>query len=440
MILWSHTMAKKAIKIDSNLLFLIHLPHFIRYLFSWEILPFLIVFSLTFLFLPFSTLVFFFLQLIVLMMVYKLAFDVLVDIAKGNMKPTVKHNYLVTNAVAVKVAMFAVLIEATLMWLKKDGFDDVYRYNFIILSTFITPAVYMSLAITNSMLHALNPINLFKIIKTSYISYLLFVVFWIASIFLHENIINPFLLHYFPVFINGIVSGFIEYSFLLINFQIMGYMIFQNRVEFNLDLITGFNKIDSGFITLEEPEINPYHQRIQNLLAEDEHQLALSMAIELKDKGDDSPELMHLYRKALQKKMHKPNNQEIADKVHWRISKNQLKKAFDIVTGHLDAEKEFKEKSAGDINRLVVHAIEINKTEYVAQLVKDFDIKHPNHPDIVINYFLLAKVIYRVRSERGKSKKIIENIISKYPYDVHIEEIKAWYKGIKLISNNSRNL
>jgi len=292
----------------------------------------------------------------------------------------------------------------------------------------------MSLAITDSLPRAMNPLVLFKIIKTAYIHYFIFVLFWVASNYLLEHLISPLAFDLLPVFINGIIVSFIKYSLLLINFQIMGYILYQHRREFDLHQIAGFYPLDEVYIKAEvEKEINPYHERVKALLLDDDVDLAISMIVELQHSGDHSSDLEKLHKKALRKKSEESNPYQISQKIHLQIEKKQYKRAFDKVVEILESEKPFVEYSAEDINPLLQHALIVNKLEYIPQLVDDFEEKYPNHPDIVANYFILAKDIYRVRENRGQSKSIIERLIKNYPNDAMMPELKAWYQGMKLI-------
>lgn len=432
-------MVNKSKGVDTRLLFVFNLHHFIKYLFSWEIMPFLAIFSFAFILMPFSTLMFGIVKILVLLMVYKMAFDVLADVARGNMTPTAKHNYLVSNAVGVKVAMLVLLIELTKIWLEGSDSFKSYTQDFTILMTFITPAIYMSLAITDSLPRSLNPLVLFKIIKTAYISYFLFVLFWMASIYLRETIINPFIFDYLPNFIDGIITSFIEFSLLMINFQIMGYILYQNRREFELHQIAGFYALDDDILIPakdeKDPEINPYHERIKSLLVDDNIELAMSMVVELQQDGDNSPELVKLYQRAMDKKLNDSTPYAVAQKVHILISKKQDKKAFEKVVEQFEHEKPYVEHSANDIYPLLEYAMSVNKLEYIPKLIHKFVEKYPNHMDTVANYFILAKAIYRVRENRWESKAIIEKLIKNFPNDPLMSEIKAWYKGMQLIEN-----
>ena len=420
--------------VDTKKLFIFNIHHFIRYLFGWQILPILVMFSLTFIFMPFSTLLYGFLTLVIIMMVYKLAFDVLIDTARGSMSATLRQNYLVTNAVAVKVLIIALLIELILRWIKYKGFGDDYRLYFVIFSTFITPAIYMCLALTNSLWVALNPYNIFKVIKTTFFSYILFVVFWVLTIQLHDVVINPFLFHEVPKFINGIVSVFIEYSLLILNFQIMGYIIFQNRHAFDL-VGLGFDAVHADEIIIETVIINPIYQRIQNLLADDEAEQALSMIIELQANGDNSSELNDMFLKAMEMKLYTPTNLEFSDKIHRWLLRKETKRAFDKVIEHIDDGNDYVETAPGDIHQLIVYAVQINNTEPVKTLVSGFREKYPYHADNVPNYFILAKVLYNNKQTRQQSKELLIELIEKNPHDKQISEVKSWLKGVELLLN-----
>jgi hypothetical protein len=418
--------------VDTKKLFIFNIHHFIRYLFGWQILPMLGLFSLGFIFLPFSTLLYAFLSIIMMMMVYKLAFDVLVDTARGSMSAILRQNYLVTNAVAVKVLIVALLIELALRFIKYKGYGDDYRLYFIVFSTFVTPAIYMTLALTNSLLIALSPITILKVIKTTFISYILFVIFWVLTIQLHEVIINPFLFNEFPMFINGIVSVFIEYALLILNFQIMGYIIFQNRHAFDL-VGLGFDAVHDDEIIIETVVTNPIYLRIQNFLADDEAQQALSIIVELQANGDNSAELNDMYLIAMEMKLYAPTNMEVANKIHQWLLNQEKKRAFDKVVEHINGGKDYVETSPEDINQLITYAVQINNTEPVKILVSGFRNKYPYHADIVPNYFILAKVLYNNKSTRQQSKELLRELVIKNPQDKKISEVKSWLKGVEIL-------
>ena len=431
-------MANKVI-INTNKLFILNIKHFISYVFSGDVLPMTAMLAITAFIMPFSTLIYMFLMPILLLMAYKLAFDVLAETAQGNMSPKLRENYLVSNAIGVKVFIVAIIIEFVLWHMKRKGFDEQTRLYFSLFSAFITPAIYMSLAMTNSLIFSLNPLNLLKIIATMHISYGLLVLFWLATIALHEHYINPFIFNYLPIYLNGIISTFVEYTFLILNFHIMGYILFQYRRELDLEA-SGFNKIVSDQIAIDEVKSNPVYENIKKLLEEENIDRALAIIIQQQKEGDRSPSLVGLYKRAMDMKLYSPTNLDSANKIHRLLSDGLISKAFKNLMDYLDNENEneneneYIETSPDDINQLINYAVEINKTDFVALLVKDFHIKYPYHKDIVPNYFVLAKILYKDKETKQQSGMILKGLIEKYPKDEYMAEIKSWYKGLQLMS------
>lgn len=431
-------MAEEEINIDTKRFFLFNLHYFIRYLFSGQVVMMLLFFSLSFILLPFSTLVYLFLNLFVITMAYKLAFDVLAETARGNMSPNLRHNYLVTNVVVIKVGIVALLIEGGLIWMKSKGYSDGQRSAFIAFTAFITPAIYMSLALTNSLLVALSPISIIKIIKTTLISYVVLVVFWAGTTLAHEFWINPFLFTHAPAFINGMLSLFTKYAILILNFHIMGYIIFQKRYEFGLEAM-GFEKIQDDHITVNPKEKNPIHERIKYLLAHDETDQAMAMILELGKEGDHSDELQEIYQQVINKKMYDTDESNIPQRVHVNLINKHMKKAFNLVKEVINAGEVFQEACPEDIKLLVKHAVQVNRPKYVSLLIKDFDQKYPRHPDLVSNYFIYAKVLYSNKDSRDECQEILNWLIGNYPNDRKMPEIKAWFKGVQLMLGNKSN-
>ena len=421
--------------INTKKLFIFNLHYFINYLFSWQVMPFLAVFSLFYLLYPLSPLLYLFGNVAIMMMVYKLAFDILAYVAAGDMSPhEVRQNYLVTNAIAVKVFMIALLVEGTLRYMEYKGVNAAYRYYVLSATAFVTPAVYMSLALTNSLLFALNPINIFRVIKTTHISYLLFVGFWLFTIFLHEIIINPFVFKYFPVFIDGIVSSFIEFSFMILNFHIMGYIVFQKRHQFDLAGI-GIKHTDDDYINIEKKPENPAYETIRNLLDNDDEKRALAIIIQQQKEGDRGATLQGLYKRAMQQKLYSPTNKEVAFKIHHLLELNETRKAFNMLRDHLDSGQSYIEHKPDDVRELVSYAVNNNKNKYIPILLKEFHKKYPYHADIVPNYFTLAQVLYNDSKTKDQAIALLEEILRDFPNDPSISEVRGWYRGVELLRN-----
>ncbi|HFC30815.1 MAG TPA: hypothetical protein ENJ44_07215, partial [Oceanospirillales bacterium] len=133
----------KEVRINTKRLFIFNLKHFIRYIFSGEVLLTIIALAFLLLFMPVVPLISPLIFLMVATMAYKFAFDVLIDTASGQMSPKVRMNYIVTNAIILKVLLVSLIYEGILYWMNMRYVTDVYKLLFIVYATFVTPAIYM---------------------------------------------------------------------------------------------------------------------------------------------------------------------------------------------------------------------------------------------------------------------------------------------------------
>lgn len=425
--------------IDENKLFIYNLLHIFKYVFSAEILPFLATFSFLYLLMPFSVLIFLFFKVIILMMAYKLAFDVLAGVSKGELYPKIQQNYLVSNGIAVKVFVIVIFIESVLFTMKKYGFDENQRFYFQAFATFVTPAIYMSLALTNSLITALNPLVIHKVIINSVQSYFIFVAFWLSNIYLLDKILEPFMVKYLNSFIGIVLYPFIQFSLLIVNFYILGYMLYQYR--FKLSFITHnvvgdeINKVSKQNEKIE----NPIYSRIKRLIKDDEYESALEIIKELNQSGDETFELKELYDEAMRMHYFSENDRHLPEvKINRYLKKGHKNKAFSILIELLNKGLSFEPKQAEDIYELAKYAKQSNKPEIVKKLIKNFNLKYPDHPHIVNNYFLLVQVLYEDRNQRKKAKGILQALIKKNPDHPLSSEMQSWLNGMHLMNKKEQ--
>jgi hypothetical protein len=317
-----------------------------------------------------------------------------------------------------------------------NGFDVSQRFYFLAISSFITPAIYMSLALTNKLLFALNPLTIHKIISATIQSYFIFVAFWLLTIYLHEHIINPFLFKYIPIFLNVIISAFIEFSLLVVNFYIMGYLLYQNRYKL-VFVSPSANEFDNNTVQTEASTVvdeNPVYARIKRLLLADDIEMALDIIKDLYDKGNQTFELKDLYDEAMRLHYLSDKDRNLPEvRIHKYLCSNNINKAFSILLEIYDADREYKERHPEDVYSLAKYAKQSNKPGIVKELIKNFQIKHPGHPHIVNNYFLLAQMMYEDRPQRKLAKGILQDLVKKYPHHELMTDIKSWLHGMKLM-------
>lgn len=425
----------KKYKINTDKFFLWNLFFFVRYALSGQIFWSIILYSVFSFSFTVNTDAISFpvnISIITLIFVYKFTFDILAETARGNMSPFPNNSHLVSNEVFLKVIFISLMIEMLSYLIDEKGYGLNVKMVFLAIATFIIPAVYMIIAFTDSLMMAFNPLKLFKIIATSFFSYFIFVLFWTGSTLFHELVIDVQAHRYLPFIANDMVSAFFKYVILVINFHIMGYLAFQNRDSFNLEFL-GFRNIDENQLDVSYSKINPVHEKILKLIKFEEYPQALKLIEDLQNNGDNSTRLQELKDRVETEQKYNPTNLDIGKRVHKYLNASERRKAFNLVVEQIQSGKQYIEAKPIDISRLIEFAVIINQTKYIPHLVKDFHEKYPYHEDIVRNYFILVKVLYKDRKTRPQAKKLLLELIEKYPNDRHMKEIKAWYKGLKLI-------
>jgi hypothetical protein len=433
--------SKSSVKSYSQAFFLKNLSSFIKYVMSNQILAMIILISVASLLtsLPFTIGLLF--KFLLFVLAYKLAVDVLIETAHGHMHPGDYRNAVNASGLAIRFILVGVLHKAIVLWLSAMLQDPLVLITYLIVSTFISPAIFILISITESLSSALNPILIIKVIKPWFMTYLLFVLFWLGISFTQNFGIMPFALKHLPPAFATIVLKFFDVFFLVLNFHIMGFLIYQNRKTLQFDAAYEHEVVsDESPELILSTEANPIHERIKQLLVQGEITEAFNIIYELKANGDKSGQLLSLFYDAkdlLQKK----DKQHISESVqiHALLEDNKTTRALKLYTDMFHNNNPYTESCGEDLTRLAKEAFSSEKYKLVIRLLKNFHKKYPQHKDVVRNYFLIAQVLYNNPQTIDKSKSLLMKIIKLYPKHPLIPQISSWLKGIDLMKSKVYN-
>lgn len=419
---------------DTKKFFLKNLPKFLAYVNSKQILPMVLLLGGGYVFTLLPSLLGPIALFVLYALAFKLAVDVLVETANGNMLPGDYQSSFEAKNILIQFVIVGLLQTGMLIWLKYFVLDSLLIITYIIVSTFITPAVFMVLSITSSLSSALNPLIIIKLIKPWFFTYLIFVVFWLFEEMLLTFIIDPFTAK-LPSLFGGVVSHLIKFYVLILNFHIMGFLIFQHRHSFGFDAKIDRNSDSLDSLSREEPNENPIYVRIKSLIAMGDFNQAKAIIAEMRKESDTSEELSkieNLLRDKLGQKeiKHRSN----AEKIHQFIKENRPGKAFQVYQQMLLNQEKFNAIDATDITNLVHSAYQAQRFSQVVNLLKFFHNKYPNHEDIVPNYFLMVQVLFQNEKTKEQAKTLLDKLIKKYPNHKLIPQLESWRKGIKLMN------
>jgi len=411
---------------DSNKFFLKNLAAFFTYVNSKQVLPMVILLGGGYIFTLLPSILGGIAFFILYALAYKLAVDVLIETANGNMLPGDYQSSFEAKNILIKFILVGLIQIGLLIWLRFFIQDPLLIIAYIIVSTFVTPAIFMVLSITNSLTSALNPIIIIKLIKPWFFTYLVFVGFWLIIEILQTYVTEP-LSAILPSVFGGIITHFIKFYMLILNFHIMGFLIYQKRESF------GFEAKTDDIPIINTATENPVYARIKSLIAIGNSHQARTIIDELLKDGDNSQELQKINTLLLG--INTANDKALtkAEKIHQLISNNEPGNAFQIYQQMVLDEEKYIEVEAEDVTSLVQSAYQAQKYSQVISLLKFFHNKHPNHDDIVPNYFLIVQIFYRNNETKEQAKTMLEKLIKKHPNHQLIPQLKSWLKGIELL-------
>ncbi len=423
-------------KTDPDKFFLKNLFYFVDYVMSQRLLIVMaaliaiggIVFiaPLSILFLPF----------LLIAVVLKFSVDILLSSAEGSFDPDdisfsdagygIVFQFIVIGILMGYLASKAIEINSTSL-------------NFLVYFVFplITPAIYMVLAYTGSLLEALNPLTIIRFIKPWFVTYVLFALFYLLTQYLQERGVVAVLSNSLSFKMMYVITVSIMIFFTFLNFHIMGFLIYQNFNEQGEEIGTleaeGGNQ-SSNNTTGNAPSFdNPIYNRIQSLIQSEETDEALAIIKELQKDGDDSQELQKFKQLATVAAANKAEA-PVAQRIHDLVLKNKLGQAFSLLQEVYANKEPYLETAEKDLTLLAKHAYQSGKFPLVLKILNGFNKKYPNSQDIVPNYYLVAQILYKNPQTQAKALAILHGLIKKYPQHGMMTEIKSWTKGIELMN------
>ncbi len=414
--------------------FLSNLPQFFSYVNSNQILPMILLLAAGHVFTLLPSILGLIALFVLYALVYKLAVDVLLETAHGNMLPGDFQSSFEAKSILIQFIVVGLCQKGILIWLLYFVKDPLILVSYIFASTFLTPAIFMVLSVTNSITSALNPMTIIRLIKPLFFSYLCFVGFWLLLEYLQLYAIEPLFYRILPELFANIVILFFKFFIMVLNFHIMGFLIFQNRESYGFEAMFNSENDDES-LTLQQAESNPIHQRIRSLILAGNFSQAALIIAELKKNGDNSNELLVLEKQIEESaKDDKTKSLSDAESIHELINENKIGAAFKLYSDLILENKKFIEKDPTDINVLAKYAFSAEKFQMVVDIVKFFHNKYPGHEDIVANYFLLAQVLYRNQNTKAKAQTILNGLIKKYPNHKLNSQLSSWLKGMELMN------
>ena len=275
------------------------------------------------------------------------------------------------------------------------------------------PAAIITLAISNSLLSALNPGTWVSIMQSVGFPY------FIASLLLFmlsvsQGMAESIVLRLFGPSIPGQIGIFlIGAYFLVASFHLMGYLVYEHHDKLGVEQeVSAADRARAA-----NPDLSPLLQDLEGLVAEGEVDDAIEMVRKELSQNGLQPDEHDRYRKLLRLQ---GQTDELLAHSRSYISTllyglEQPKKAMSIAEEALRMDSTFQPEDPRQVRELARLADQYNHHELVIRVTSYFGKQHPKHPHLPENYFLGAKALFEGRGDEQKALKILRQLQKHFP-------------------------
>lgn len=360
------------------------------------------------------------LVLLAWMGLYKYAYEVLANTATGDLEPpeggyNADTDYMVFKHVGLMLIMF-LATAATAFWSGSPGITWAVMIFFVVA----WPAAIITLAMTESMLAALNPATWVSIMGRIGWPYLA------ASVFLFlmqqsEGITVGLL----SVFIGSMplvmaMAGFLLGGYFLVaSFHLMGYLVYQHHEELGVEVDEPL--ADNAAMSEDQRVVAESRELVQDGRVEEAVE---RLSGHLKQRGGE-PALHDQYRKLL--KLREDNDRLLEHGREYVTlllhSFEDRRKALMVAEECLGLDPEFRPGDPSQIRELVELADRFDRHDLVLKLTSGFAKRYPGHRDIPAVHLAAARHLSEHRGEDRMALKVLKDLQDRFPEHELREEI-----------------
>lgn len=326
-------------------------------------------------------------DLAVLMMVLKLAVEVMLDAAHDR-KPAAGQSWHVATDRHATGQIFLLVVLFLPAYLLALWEQTGIAWAWLLCAFAAWPAAAMLEAMEENFLHALNPLAWLALVGRLGANYLL-VVGVIALLIAVVAGLRAWLFPPLPDIVSAVLMRFLQLYVLLVAFRLFGELMMQRHEALGLEIAMPIVKPQLG--NAEEDEVM---HRAQWLLDRNEPGQAIDCLQELIRRRGASAPVHACYRQLLAQANDVPRLSEHARLyIGNLLAMGQDKLALALAAEALRTDRTFQLEDAEDITRLVAHAAALGQSQVAIDLAEGFDTRFPKSPDIPGNGLTVARLL-----------------------------------------------
>ncbi len=282
----------------------------------------------------------------------------------------------------------------------------------------VIPASIMVLALDERLSSALNPARLLETISDIGLPYFALCAFLFLLLesaqFLAAGL-DVFLPQWFAKFLADIVSMY----FMVSMYYLMGYVIYQNHDALGVDVqvdtaMAQHNLQKAGGGGKAEPDVLGPETRA--LIADGQLDEAATRMENRMRREWDNNKLHDQYLKLLLLQGHpKPILKEVNEYVPKLMREKKPARAVEVYEAGRKAVTDLLITDSTLVLPLATQASELRRDVTAFELLKGFDKRFPESPDIPGVYMLAAKILLEKQHDYAMAQKIFQHLVKKFP-------------------------
>ncbi len=365
-----------------------------------------------------------FVQISLFLASYKLAFEVLSSMSRGEFQYRDSFAFHVTELIGFKALGMPVL--QLLLFIFVFRYDPLTGASLLLLTTILTPAFLMILAESQSLINALNPLTQIQIatrIGAEYVALTLFFVLMSGLNLLIRYVLNGVL----PALIEVVLLAWLLYFLMVFSFSVIGYVMYRHADSIGHETMDTVEDRQSQQSKTDDHD--PIKHRIEELLAAGDGQQALNIIDEVskQEQRDD----LNRYRLDAQHLARQQQAVTPADQIHHLVAEKQYRRAMQLFQQHHEKGQLIRPAHVSDVLSLIKYNLQNNKHDWVVRLYKLLTRNFPKHHQDIVDAGHIAAQSYYQLNEVDKARRLLQRLIRQYQETANTNQLKSYLIGIK---------
>ena len=320
--------------------------------------------------------------------------------------------------------VFYILITFGVGLLAAANMGPAFTVFYVLAVSISLPAAIMVIAIEDSLLEALNPLRLFSVMSSIGMPYLLLSLF-LLLLQGGNTVVYRVFGRVIPNFIEFPVMSFVTMYFLLVMYNMMGYVVYQYHEALGYGVDKTFDEhIDEKSA---DPAASALDRRIARMVADGDVQGAVNEQLaDMAYERNDITKNQKLHKLFLTLGETDKTLPHALHLISLLVAAGRNEVAYEVLVKVKTISAGFALTDADAVLALAEIAKRCNNTALALEMLGAFARQHPQHPDVPGVYLLAAKVHAEHKRDDAQAIRILKALITGFPGAAPAIEAQAY--------------